>query len=66
MEYIKLAGYPPAQGVPKVIVNNYSNVLRIIAKVSLYPHIGRDFGTIHETYSDNSQILLYTTNKKET
>jgi hypothetical protein len=28
MEY-KPAGYPPAQGVPKDIENNYSNVLTV-------------------------------------
>ena len=57
---------PLAQSVPKNIANNYINILRIKTKISQFPHIGRDFGTIHGTYNDNSQILLYTTDKKAT
>jgi len=39
MKYIKLVGYPPVQGVPKEIANNYNNVSTIITTVSLYPNM---------------------------
>jgi len=52
--------YPPAQGVPNEIVNNYNNVSTVITTVSQHPNIRKGSGTNHNTYNDKRNDICTT------